>query len=58
VKSTSSIPFRESAGADSLNLLVMLDGHAGDRVATVAVLEQADRETVGPLAELVRRRRP
>jgi 2,3-bisphosphoglycerate-independent phosphoglycerate mutase len=31
-------------------------GHAGDRVAKIAVLEQADREIVGPLAELVRAR--
>jgi 2,3-bisphosphoglycerate-independent phosphoglycerate mutase len=28
-------------------------GHAGDRAAKIAVLEQADREIVGPLAELV-----
>jgi 2,3-bisphosphoglycerate-independent phosphoglycerate mutase len=31
-------------------------GHAGDRIAKIAVLEQADREIVGPLAELVRAR--
>jgi 2,3-bisphosphoglycerate-independent phosphoglycerate mutase len=31
-------------------------GHAGDRAAKIAVLEQADREIVGPLAELVRTR--
>jgi 2,3-bisphosphoglycerate-independent phosphoglycerate mutase len=30
--------------------------HAGDRAAKIAVLEQADREIVGPLAELVRTR--
>lgn len=28
-------------------------GHAGDRAAKIAVLEQADRQIVGPLAELV-----
>jgi 2,3-bisphosphoglycerate-independent phosphoglycerate mutase len=31
-------------------------GHAGDRAAKIAVLEQADREIVAPLAELVRAR--
>jgi 2,3-bisphosphoglycerate-independent phosphoglycerate mutase len=31
-------------------------GHAGDRAAKIAVLEQADRDIVGPLTELVRTR--
>jgi 2,3-bisphosphoglycerate-independent phosphoglycerate mutase len=52
-----------------VNLLVILDGatdtapstleeagHAGDRIAKIAVLEQADREIVGPLAKVVRAR--
>jgi 2,3-bisphosphoglycerate-independent phosphoglycerate mutase len=48
-------------GARADRVIVHIGGadeaaHAGDRAAKIAVLEQADREIVGPLAELVRTR--
>jgi 2,3-bisphosphoglycerate-independent phosphoglycerate mutase len=62
----SNLPAKRAAALAALDaraerVVVHIGGadeaaHAGDRAAKIAVLEQADREIVGPLAELVRTR--